>query len=232
MIQPNDVWWDRADYLKTSGGRRLPTGFQYTSDVNPAWMTRDALGDAAEEGGDRAMIPLRAALRRRRRHPRRGRGDARRAPDAGPEGRASSSSSSPITSARATRSPPRTAPPRCISLRSPRSSAPATRSSPRPTLSSRARTARCTSARGPRSRTSIRRRSTWIRGALERDIRSAPGDQGRRAGAFRRARRATCRRSRAVATRSGARRDRRRLPRARARPTPTARASATAAIPT
>ena len=43
VIQPNDVWWDRNDFLKTSGGKAVPEGFQYSSDVNPVWMTRDAL---------------------------------------------------------------------------------------------------------------------------------------------------------------------------------------------
>ncbi len=44
VIQPADVWWDRAEYLKTSGGRPVAEGFQYTSDVNPSWMSREALG--------------------------------------------------------------------------------------------------------------------------------------------------------------------------------------------
>jgi UDP-N-acetylglucosamine 4,6-dehydratase len=44
VIQPNDVWWDREDYLKTSGGRPVAEGFQYSSDSNPVWMTREALG--------------------------------------------------------------------------------------------------------------------------------------------------------------------------------------------
>jgi UDP-N-acetylglucosamine 4,6-dehydratase len=43
VIQPNDVWWDRTDYLKTSGGKPVPDAFQYSSDVNPVWMTRDTL---------------------------------------------------------------------------------------------------------------------------------------------------------------------------------------------
>ena len=44
VIQPNDVWWDREEYLRTSGGRPVAEGFQYSSDRNPAWMTREALG--------------------------------------------------------------------------------------------------------------------------------------------------------------------------------------------
>ena len=43
VIQPNDVWWDRAEYSKTSGGAPVPEGFQYSSDRNPVWMTREAL---------------------------------------------------------------------------------------------------------------------------------------------------------------------------------------------
>jgi len=44
VIQPNDVWWDRAEYLEASGGEPVREGFQYSSDSNPVWMTRDQLG--------------------------------------------------------------------------------------------------------------------------------------------------------------------------------------------
>ena len=43
VIQPNDVWWDRNEYSKTSGGVPVADGFQYSSDRNPVWMTREAL---------------------------------------------------------------------------------------------------------------------------------------------------------------------------------------------
>ena len=43
VIQPNDVWWNRAEYLATTGGKPVAEGFQYTSDVNPVWMTGDEL---------------------------------------------------------------------------------------------------------------------------------------------------------------------------------------------
>lgn len=43
VVQPNDVWWDREDYLKTTGAKPVPEGFQYSSDTNPVWMSREAL---------------------------------------------------------------------------------------------------------------------------------------------------------------------------------------------
>jgi len=43
VIQPNDAWWDRAEYVKSSGARPVAADFQYTSDVNPEWMTRETL---------------------------------------------------------------------------------------------------------------------------------------------------------------------------------------------
>jgi UDP-N-acetylglucosamine 4,6-dehydratase len=43
VIQPNDVWWDRSDYLKKTAGKPVREGFQYSSDQNPVWMTREAL---------------------------------------------------------------------------------------------------------------------------------------------------------------------------------------------
>jgi UDP-N-acetylglucosamine 4,6-dehydratase len=43
VIQPNDVWWDRASYLKTTGGQPVAEGFQYSSDTNPVWMSGEAL---------------------------------------------------------------------------------------------------------------------------------------------------------------------------------------------
>jgi UDP-N-acetylglucosamine 4,6-dehydratase len=43
VIQPNDVWWDRDEYVKASGGKTVLDGFQYSSDANPVWMTGDQL---------------------------------------------------------------------------------------------------------------------------------------------------------------------------------------------
>ena len=43
VIQPNDVWWDRDDYLTTSGGKPVAENFEYSSDKNPVWMQPDAL---------------------------------------------------------------------------------------------------------------------------------------------------------------------------------------------
>jgi UDP-N-acetylglucosamine 4,6-dehydratase/5-epimerase len=43
VIQPNDVWWDRNDYLATSGGKPVSEDFEYSSDKNPVWMPPDAL---------------------------------------------------------------------------------------------------------------------------------------------------------------------------------------------
>ncbi|MGZ8156289.1 MAG: UDP-N-acetylglucosamine 4,6-dehydratase (inverting) [Burkholderiales bacterium] len=43
VIQPNDVWWDRDEYVKTSGGKTVLDGFQYSSEANPVWMTGDQL---------------------------------------------------------------------------------------------------------------------------------------------------------------------------------------------
>jgi len=43
VVQPNDVWWDRKEYLQTTGGKPVAEGFQYSSDANPVWMTREQL---------------------------------------------------------------------------------------------------------------------------------------------------------------------------------------------
>ena len=49
VIQPNDVWWDRQEYLHTTGGKPVAEGFQYSSDMNPVWMTRDELSALLRE---------------------------------------------------------------------------------------------------------------------------------------------------------------------------------------
>jgi UDP-N-acetylglucosamine 4,6-dehydratase len=43
VVQPNDVWWDRGEYVARTGGKPVPEAFQYSSDKNPVWMTRDQL---------------------------------------------------------------------------------------------------------------------------------------------------------------------------------------------
>ena len=43
VIQPNDSWWDRDDYLRTSGGKPVTEHFEYSSDKNPVWMKADEL---------------------------------------------------------------------------------------------------------------------------------------------------------------------------------------------
>ena len=42
-IQPAAYWWDKAKYIKESGGKAVPENFHYSSDTNPHWMTREQL---------------------------------------------------------------------------------------------------------------------------------------------------------------------------------------------
>lgn len=42
-IQPAAHWWDRGKYMKETGGKAVAENFQYSSDTNPAWMTRQRL---------------------------------------------------------------------------------------------------------------------------------------------------------------------------------------------
>ena len=49
VIQPNDVWWDRGDYLRTTGGKPVAEDFEYSSDKNPVWMQREALAALLEK---------------------------------------------------------------------------------------------------------------------------------------------------------------------------------------
>jgi len=39
MIQPDFVWWDKEQYLKKNGGRKVPEGFSYSSDKNDWWLS-------------------------------------------------------------------------------------------------------------------------------------------------------------------------------------------------
>lgn len=43
IIQPDFVWWDREQYLKKNGGRRVPEGFSYSSDKNNWWLSVEDL---------------------------------------------------------------------------------------------------------------------------------------------------------------------------------------------
>lgn len=43
VIQPASNWWNQAKYKIETGGSSVPDGFQYTSDKNDRWMTRDDL---------------------------------------------------------------------------------------------------------------------------------------------------------------------------------------------
>lgn len=42
-IQPASYWWDKAKFLKESGGKAVSENFRYSSDKNPDWMTRGQL---------------------------------------------------------------------------------------------------------------------------------------------------------------------------------------------
>ena len=43
-IQPGVDWWDKAHYVEQSGGKPVAESFQYSSDTNREWMTREQLG--------------------------------------------------------------------------------------------------------------------------------------------------------------------------------------------
>lgn len=45
VIQPATSWWDKASYLRETGGRPVAEGFQYSSDRNAEWMSCDQLRD-------------------------------------------------------------------------------------------------------------------------------------------------------------------------------------------
>ena len=42
-IQPAAGWWNSEQFIEETGARRVPENFQYSSDINPEWMTREAL---------------------------------------------------------------------------------------------------------------------------------------------------------------------------------------------
>ena len=45
VIQPAADWWDSKTYTKNMHARRVPDGFQYSSDQNTEWMSADDLQD-------------------------------------------------------------------------------------------------------------------------------------------------------------------------------------------
>jgi UDP-N-acetylglucosamine 4,6-dehydratase len=42
-IQPAARWWDREEYLKAVRGKAVAEDFQYSSNTNPTWLTREQL---------------------------------------------------------------------------------------------------------------------------------------------------------------------------------------------
>ena len=48
VIQPPAYWWDKAEYLKKTGGRSVPETFEYASDTNPQWMSASELKSLLE----------------------------------------------------------------------------------------------------------------------------------------------------------------------------------------
>lgn len=45
VIQPAAAWWEREAYLKETDAKLVPDDFQYSSDRNTEWMTREQLSD-------------------------------------------------------------------------------------------------------------------------------------------------------------------------------------------
>ncbi|MBI3899068.1 MAG: UDP-N-acetylglucosamine 4,6-dehydratase (inverting) [Gammaproteobacteria bacterium] len=45
VIQPAATWWDRAAYLRDTKAGIVPEDFQYSSDHNSVWMTREQLAE-------------------------------------------------------------------------------------------------------------------------------------------------------------------------------------------
>ncbi|MGH8616805.1 MAG: UDP-N-acetylglucosamine 4,6-dehydratase (inverting) [Burkholderiales bacterium] len=43
VIEPASSWWNSAQYLRETGGKRVPEGFQYSSDRNDWWYQPDEL---------------------------------------------------------------------------------------------------------------------------------------------------------------------------------------------
>lgn len=45
VIQPATEWWNRNDYLASTGGKSVPEEFHYSSDNNKIWMSTDELAE-------------------------------------------------------------------------------------------------------------------------------------------------------------------------------------------
>src|SRR3989344_5323082 len=63
VIQPAADWWDSKAYVDNTHARRVPDGFQYSSDQNTEWMSADDLQmllkrETVEGGFRRAAITL------------------------------------------------------------------------------------------------------------------------------------------------------------------------------
>jgi UDP-N-acetylglucosamine 4,6-dehydratase len=43
VIQPAAHWWDAQKFLEETGGKGVPEGFQYSSDLNGKWMKNEEL---------------------------------------------------------------------------------------------------------------------------------------------------------------------------------------------
>ena len=44
-IQPAAYWWNQTKFIKETGARPVAENFQYSSDSNPVWMTREQFAD-------------------------------------------------------------------------------------------------------------------------------------------------------------------------------------------
>jgi UDP-N-acetylglucosamine 4,6-dehydratase/5-epimerase len=45
VVQPSAEWWNKEDYRQTTGGRPVADDFQYSSDNNTKWLSREQLQD-------------------------------------------------------------------------------------------------------------------------------------------------------------------------------------------
>lgn len=45
VLQPATAWWDRDRFLRETGGRPVAEDFQYSSDRNTDWLSRDGLAE-------------------------------------------------------------------------------------------------------------------------------------------------------------------------------------------
>ena len=45
VLQPATSWWDRDRFLRETGGRAVAEDFQYSSDRNGDWLSREGLAE-------------------------------------------------------------------------------------------------------------------------------------------------------------------------------------------